>query len=104
MDVYVSNYRLEKNYLWVNDGAGNFTDQARLYNVDGIFDVYINDADAGVYPGALEACDGLDQDCDGQVDEDACAAEGLLRPVNRPRPVDARHRRASRYGQRSWPS
>ncbi len=28
IDVYVSNYRLETNGLYVNDGSGNFTDQA----------------------------------------------------------------------------
>ncbi len=30
-----------------------------------------NDADASIYPGATEVCDGRDQDCDGQVDEGA---------------------------------
>lgn len=28
-----------------------------------------NDADPNIRPGATEACDGVDQDCDGQVDE-----------------------------------
>jgi hypothetical protein len=29
-----------------------------------------DDASAGVHPGAAEACDGVDEDCDGSVDED----------------------------------
>ena len=33
LDVYVSNYRLQPNILWVNDGAGTLTDAARVYNV-----------------------------------------------------------------------
>ena len=33
MDIYVSNYRLEANYLWVNDGSGWLTDQAYGFNV-----------------------------------------------------------------------
>jgi hypothetical protein len=30
-----------------------------------------DDGDAGVHPGAADACDGVDDDCDGTVDEDA---------------------------------
>ncbi len=33
-----------------------------------------NDSDAEVFPGAVEACDGVDGDCDGEVDE-GCPAE-----------------------------
>lgn len=30
-----------------------------------------DDADPGVFPGAVETCDGRDEDCDGEVDNDA---------------------------------
>ncbi len=31
-DVYVSNYRLQPNLLWINDGKGKFTEMAPEYN------------------------------------------------------------------------
>src|SRR4029079_15368586 len=34
-----------------------------------------DDADASVHPGAIEVADGLDQDCDGLVDEGTAAAD-----------------------------
>jgi len=33
LDIYVSNYRLQPNLLWINDGSGQFTNEARRYNV-----------------------------------------------------------------------
>lgn len=30
-----------------------------------------DDTDPGIHPGAVESCDGADEDCDGEIDEDA---------------------------------
>ena len=32
-----------------------------------------DDSNPTIHPGAVEACDEVDQDCDGEVDEDACS-------------------------------
>jgi hypothetical protein len=38
LDIYVSNYRLEQNQLWQNDGSGNFTNVAPSVGVEGVYD------------------------------------------------------------------
>mgnify|MGYP000713246903 CR=1 FL=1 len=55
------------------DGDGTVTDTAALV-VDEDGDGYAgdedcNDTDASVGPGAVEVCDGVDNDCDGAIDE-----------------------------------
>lgn len=35
LDIYVSNYRLQPNFLWINDGKGNLSDKASRYDVVG---------------------------------------------------------------------
>ncbi|MSP54557.1 MAG: hypothetical protein EXR69_02970 [Myxococcales bacterium] len=37
-----------------------------------------SDFDASIHPGALEACDGADQDCDGAIDESGNVSIGAL--------------------------
>ncbi|MCK5851998.1 VCBS repeat-containing protein [bacterium] len=63
-DIYVSNYRIADNYLWINDGNGNFTNLAAEYNID-------NDHNGGssTYPGGhtIGSCFG-DLDNDGHLD------------------------------------
>ncbi|MBN1335113.1 MAG: hypothetical protein JXB39_04075 [Deltaproteobacteria bacterium] len=49
------------------DGDGALADVAACTDLDGPFDC--DDEDPFVYPDAAEACDGVDNDCDGAIDE-----------------------------------
>ena len=59
---------------WDGDGSGDASapttacDEPTGYAADGLD---CDDADAGVHRGAVEACNGVDDDCDGVIDE-AC--------------------------------
>ena len=60
-DIYVSNYRLRPNILWLNDGSGNFTDVAATYGVAG--------ETWGIYPyGHTVGSAWGDMDNDGYID------------------------------------
>lgn len=55
-----------------SDGFGNITDSVIAYwQPEGFVPSHAdcNDADASVYPGATEVCDGLDNNCNRQIDE-----------------------------------
>ncbi len=80
----------------IDDDCNGLVDDIDL-NGDGIFDCSdydgdgvdsddgdCDDSDATVYPGAEESCDGYDNDCDGQVDEEGAGCECVVEPVSGP--------------------
>ena len=57
------------------DDTGEPPDQTTDLDGDGYADdVDCDDSDADVYPGAEELCNGIDDDCNGEIDEDAADA------------------------------
>ncbi len=65
LDIYVSNYRLDPNFLWRNDGDGTFTDVAKEQRVQG----YATEAPAGgPRYGHTIGSDWGDYDNDGDMD------------------------------------
>ncbi len=62
--------------LWLGLGCVPAVEKPDDGDADGFgeLDGDCDDADAGRYPGAPEHCDGVDEDCDGVVDEDAVDA------------------------------
>src|SRR5690606_35995736 len=62
------NYRIYTNPIWVELSPDD--------DNDGFCElVECNDNHGGTYPGAQEYCDGIDNDCDGTVDESCEGSE-----------------------------
>ena len=65
--------------LWYADGDGDMFGSAELFACEqpsGSVSIAgdCDDTDPGAWPGAIETCDGLDQDCDGLVDDSCTTA------------------------------
>jgi len=60
---------LDDNYAIRFEPPSCFDDDADGYMDDACGGNDCNDGNAAIYPGATEVCDGVDNDCDGSVDE-----------------------------------
>ena len=65
-------------YLWLGtptcfDGDGDGYGDPGVHTCPGGADTDCDDLDAAINPSVAEVCDGLDNDCDGDVDEDDAA-------------------------------
>lgn len=61
------------------DGFGKLTDTVHNFNVPAGYaadSTDCNDANAAIHPGAVELCNGIDDNCNGQIDEgNACVTD-----------------------------
>ena len=55
-------------------------DGAKDLDLDGVTDVFdCDDQDPSIRPGALDPCDDIDNDCNGEIDEDDADCDGVLK-------------------------
>jgi hypothetical protein len=69
-----------ENQAYLNNGARYFPDDSTDNDDDGLSECEgdCNDGLAMAFPGATEICDGLDQDCDGAIDETDADGDGYF--------------------------